>query len=113
MTAPARLKSFIGGSWHDSQSDEWIVDVNPSNEKDVIGHVPHGTDDDVRAAVTAASRALPAWRALPGPARAELLYKWGAAIAERQEELAQLVTREVGKPIGEARGEAGRCSTLR
>jgi len=112
VTAPARLKSFIGGAWHESQSDEWIADVNPSNEKDVIAHVPHGTDDDVRAAVAAASRALPAWRSLTGPARADLLYKFGAAIADRQEELAQLVTREVGKPIGEARGEAGRCVSI-
>jgi len=112
VTAPARLKSFIGGSWHESQSDEWIADVNPSDAKDVIAQVPHGTDDDVRAAVDAASKALPAWRALPGPSRAELLYKWSAAIAERQEQLAQLVTREVGKPIGEARGEAGRCVAI-
>ena len=70
-------------------------------------HVPKGTVDDVAAAVAAASAAYPAWRATPGPARAELLYKWAAAIAARQEELAQVVTREVGKPIGEARGEVG------
>jgi acyl-CoA reductase-like NAD-dependent aldehyde dehydrogenase len=112
VTAPTRLKSFIGGGWHESQSDQWIVDVNPSNAKDVIAHIPNGTDDDARAAVAAASKALPAWRSMTGPARAELLYKWGQAIADRQEELAQLVTREVGKPIGEARGEAGRCVAI-
>lgn len=112
MTAPARLKSFIGGTWHESQSDEWIADVNPSNANDVLAHVPHGTDDDARAAVAAASRALPVWRSMTGPARADLLYRWGQAIADRQEELAQLVTREVGKPIGEARGEAGRCVAI-
>ncbi len=40
------------------------------------------------------------------------LYRWGAAIAERQEVMAQAVTREVGKPIGEARGEVSRCVAI-
>ena len=109
MTAPARLQQFVGGDWRTSGSESWIPDVNPSNCDDVLAHVPTGTADDVAAAVYAAQAAYPAWRATSGPARAELLYKWAAAIAARHEELAQLLTREVGKPIGEARGEVGRC----
>ena len=109
MSAPVRLKNFVDGDWRTSDSDTWIADVNPSDSDDVLAHVPKGTVDDVAAAVAAASVAYPAWRATPGPGRAELLYKWAAAIAARHEELAQLVTREVGKPIGEARGEVGRC----
>ncbi len=109
MTAPTRLRHFVGGDWRASESDSWIADVNPSDASDVVAQVPRGTDDDVRAAVSAAERALPGWRAMSGPARAELLYKWAAAIGERQEEIGQLVAREVGKPIGEARGEVGRC----
>ena len=109
MSAPVRLKNFVDGDWRTSDSDSWIADVNPSDSDDVLAHVPKGTVDDVAAAVAAASAAYPAWRATTGPARAELLHKWAAAIAARHEELAQLVTREVGKPIGEARGEVGRC----
>jgi aldehyde dehydrogenase (NAD+) len=112
VTAPTNLRSFIGGDWKTSASDAWISDVNPSNTTDVLGRVPGGTVDDARAAVSAASTAFPAWRALTGPARAEFLYKWAGAIAARQEELAQLVTREVGKPIGEARGEVARCTMI-
>ncbi|HVX41260.1 MAG TPA: aldehyde dehydrogenase family protein [Gemmatimonadaceae bacterium] len=109
MTAPTRLRHFVGGEWRTSESDAWIAEVNPSDATDVVAQVPRGTDDDARAAVSAAERALPAWRGLSGPARAELLYKWAAAIGDRQEEIAQLVAREVGKPIGESRGEVGRC----
>jgi len=112
LTAPAHLRSFIGGDWRVSASDAWIADVNPSDAGDIIGHVPSGTADDARLAVSSASTAFPAWRALAGPARAELLYKWAAAIAARHEELAQLVTREVGKPIGESRGEVARCTMI-
>ncbi len=110
MTVAApRLRQFIGGEWISSRGDRWIADVNPSDHADVVAQVPEGVADDVTAAVGAASAALDGWRALAGPARAEHLYKWSAAIAERQEVLAQLMTREVGKPIGEARGEVGRC----
>jgi acyl-CoA reductase-like NAD-dependent aldehyde dehydrogenase len=112
VTAPTHLRSFIGGDWRESSSGSWIADINPSNVDDVIGHVPAGTVDDVRAAVSSASTAYPAWRALSGPTRAEYLYKWAAAIAARGEELSQLVTREVGKPIGEARGEVARCGMI-
>jgi alpha-ketoglutaric semialdehyde dehydrogenase len=112
VTAPTHLRSFIGGDWRESSSGSWIADVNPSNADDVIGHVPAGTVDDARAAVSSASTAFPTWRALSGPTRAEYLYKWAAAIGARHEELAQLVTREVGKPIGEARGEVARCGMI-
>ena len=112
MTAPTRLRNYIGGAWHLSGSDEWMRDVNPSNADDVLAEVPHGTLDDVNLAVAAASAALPSWSRSTGPARAEGLYKWAAAIGDRQEELAQLLAREVGKPIGESRGEVARCVTI-
>lgn len=109
MTEAPRLHHFIDGVWRRSESDRWVSDVNPSDAADVVAQVPAGTAADVEAAVRAAERALPGWRSLTGGARAEQLYRWAAAIAERYEELAQLMSREVGKPIGEARGEMGRC----
>jgi len=112
VTSPTRLRNFIAGEWRSSESDAWIADLNPSNAEDVVGQVPAGTADDARAAVSSATTAYPAWRALPGPGRAEFLYKWAAAIGARQEELAQMLTREVGKPIGEARGEVARCGMI-
>ena len=112
MTTATRLRHFIGGEWQSSESNTWIADVNPSDARDVLGEVPAGTVADVRRSVAAASEGLSGWRALSGPARADALYRWGDAIAARAEDLAQLVTREVGKPIGESRGEVARCVTI-
>jgi aldehyde dehydrogenase (NAD+) len=110
--SPPRLRSFVAGQWSASAADEWIDDVNPSNARDIVAKVPVGHADDVKAAVTAAVSALEGWRRLSGPARADHLHRWGQAIAERTEELAQALSREVGKPIGEARGEVGRCVVI-
>jgi aldehyde dehydrogenase (NAD+) len=112
MPTIPRLRNFIGGNWLSSQAARWSPDINPSDQQDIITEVPEGTADDVKAAVEAAASAAPAWRALTGPARAEWLYKWSGAIAERSEELAQAMAREVGKPITEARGEVARGSAI-
>lgn len=110
--ATPRLRHFIGNEWHTSQSDSCIDDLNPSDNRDVIALIPTGTMADVNSATAAAAAALPAWRALAGPARAEHLHRWAAAIAARGEELAQTMAREVGKPITESRGEVGRCVVI-
>lgn len=107
-----RLQHFVGNSWRSSGGDSWIDDVNPSDVRDVIALIPAGSPDDARAAAATAAAALPVWRSLTGPARAEYLYRWASAIGERAEELAQVMAREVGKPIGEARGEVGRCVVI-
>jgi acyl-CoA reductase-like NAD-dependent aldehyde dehydrogenase len=110
MTKP--LSHFIAGASVGSTGTDLLLDLNPSNEHDVVAEVPVGTAADAAAAVAAASAALPAWRSLTGPARAEFLHKWAAAIQARSEEIAQTMAREVGKPIGEARGEVGRCIVI-
>jgi alpha-ketoglutaric semialdehyde dehydrogenase len=107
-----QLQNFVSGGFQKVESDSWIDDLNPSDSSDVIARVPHGSADDARAAVAAAAAALPAWRSLTGPARAEHLHRWAGAIAARSEELAQAMAREVGKPIGESRGEVGRCVVI-
>jgi aldehyde dehydrogenase (NAD+) len=111
-TDAPRLRAFVGGAWTDSASDAWIDDRNPSDASDVVAYVPVGSADDANRAADAAANAFERWASLTGPARADHLDRWGAAIADRQEELAQAVAREVGKPIGEARGEVARCVTI-
>src|SRR5688572_18059755 len=109
---PPRLRRFVGGTWLESESEGWITDINPSDTSDVVAYVPEGTAADAQHAARAAAEAFEPWQALTGPARAEHLYRWSTAIAERQEALAQALAREVGKPIGEARGEVGRCVAI-
>jgi acyl-CoA reductase-like NAD-dependent aldehyde dehydrogenase len=113
MSDPSpRLTSFIGGQPFTSRGDRYLPDRNPSDPDDVIAAAPAGDAEDAAAAAAAAAAALPAWRAATGPARAEHLHRWAAAIAARQEEIAQAMAREVGKPIAEARGEAARCVVI-
>jgi acyl-CoA reductase-like NAD-dependent aldehyde dehydrogenase len=113
MSAPSdRLSSFIGGAFTPSRGDVYTADLNPSDPGDVIAEAPAGSAEDAGLAVAAAAAAAPAWRAAAGPARAEHLHRWAAAVGARQEELAQAMAREVGKPIAEARGEAARCVAI-
>ncbi len=109
---PPILKNYIAGAFREGKSQTSSEDINPSDASEVIALVPEGSIDDVNTAVEAAEEALPKWRALSGPTRAEHLYRWAGAIAARHEHLAQAVAREVGKPITEARGEVARCITL-
>ena len=109
---PDTLQSWIGGAYRASAADRFIDDINPSDSDDVVARVPSGAPADVAAAVEAAAAAQPAWRRLPGPSRAEHLYRWAQAIEARRQELARSVSREVGKPIGEANGEVARCIVI-
>jgi alpha-ketoglutaric semialdehyde dehydrogenase len=112
MASVPRLRHFVGGNWRESAGGEYVPDRNPSDAKDIVGLVPSGDSRDVEAAVRGAADSLPGWKGATGPARAEHLYRWSAAIAERNEELAQAMAREVGKPITEARGEVARCVAI-
>lgn len=86
--------------------------LNPSEPSQVIAQVSLGTSVEVGMAVDAAASAFGPWRSLAGPAKSERFYAWAAAIQERAEELAVAIAAEVGKPIGEARGEVGRCVAI-
>lgn len=79
--------------------------INPSDTADVIADYALSSIDDVDGAVAAANRAAPAWAAETPIARGEILRKAAALLRERAEAIAQQASREVGKPIEEARGE--------
>ena len=80
------------------------VVVNPATEKP-IAEVPEATVDDLDRAVKAARAAFAGWRSVAPPDRARLLRRLAAAVEEHGEELARLETQNVGKPIGDSRGE--------
>jgi acyl-CoA reductase-like NAD-dependent aldehyde dehydrogenase len=80
--------------------------VEPATEK-VLAELPRAGMEETDAAVARAKAALFGWRALAPGDRAELLRKIADAIAARAEDLALLEARNVGKPIGDARGEVG------
>jgi len=63
--------------------------------------------DDARAAIDAARRAWPAWRAKPAKERAAILMKWYHLLQQHADDLARIMTAEQGKPLAEAKGEVG------
>ncbi|MEM9488558.1 MAG: aldehyde dehydrogenase family protein [Myxococcota bacterium] len=87
-----------------------LKSFNPATGQ-LVGEVPITPVGDVAEAVARARATQPAWQALGMEGRAALLAKLGAAIIERQEDLGELVTREMGKPLREAIGEVKSCGS--
>lgn len=98
-------KNFIGGRWVESKSGQTFENRNPADTNDLIGNFQLSTEQDVDAAVAAAKVAYPAWRDTPAPARAEIMYRVAHIMREQKEEIAQLMTREMGKVLAETRGD--------
>ncbi|HET9521328.1 MAG TPA: aldehyde dehydrogenase family protein [Candidatus Limnocylindrales bacterium] len=96
---------FIAGEWCDGVTGDTFESHNPADTRDVIGLFQAGTPADVAMAIKAAETALPRWQRMPAPKRGEILYRFGALMAEHKERLAQAMTREMGKVIAEARGD--------
>lgn len=95
---------YIDGHWTGANSNEEFDVINPATGK-VLASVPNMGADETRAAIEAANRALPAWRAKTARQRETILLNWARLIRENHEELAQLLTKEQGKPLPEAMGE--------
>ena len=99
------FKNYIGGQWQESGGRETFDNINPADTTDRIGSFQKSNAKDVAAAVAAAKAAFPAWRRTPPPKRAEILFRAGQLLAERKDTLAGDMTREMGKPIEETRGD--------
>src|SRR3954447_10574669 len=107
--ATRTLENFIAGRWVSPSSDRTVPDVNPADPDDVVAHIPLSTADDAREAIAAAAEAFPAWKRTSPVKRGQILVKASRLLEDRQEEVAQLITREQGKTIAEARGEVPRA----
>src|SRR5437868_3951355 len=97
-------KDIVGGEWVDSASGETMEVVNPATGE-TIAEVPRGTKDDADRAVEAAKKALPEWLETTPAERAEVLLKLADLLDEHAEELAELESQNVGKPLPAARDE--------
>jgi aldehyde dehydrogenase (NAD+) len=98
-------KLYIDGKWVNSESGETFPSLNPANPKDVVGKFQLGNEDDVNKAVNAAEKALEKWSETPAPKRGQIIFRAAQMLRERKEELARLLTREMGKVIAEAKGD--------
>ena len=100
-----KVGNLIGGEWVAARSGREFESINPAHREEVVGTFPRSGAEDVEAAVQAARRAYPSWRATPPPLRGEIVLRAAALLKERKEDLARLMTREMGKVLKEARGD--------
>jgi succinate-semialdehyde dehydrogenase/glutarate-semialdehyde dehydrogenase len=99
-----RQQCYIDGAWADADGGATIDVTNPATDE-IIGTVPRMGAGETRRAIEAANAAFPAWRSLTAKARAVTLRKFFDLMMANQEDLAQLMTAEQGKPLAESRGE--------
>ncbi|MCX5764324.1 MAG: aldehyde dehydrogenase family protein [Gemmatimonadetes bacterium] len=99
------FQNFIGGQWVAPTSGAHFENRNPADTRDLIGQFPLSDAADVAAAVASAKRGFEQWRRTPAPARGDVLRRVGEIMVARKEELADLMTREMGKPLAETRGD--------
>jgi alpha-ketoglutaric semialdehyde dehydrogenase len=98
------FKNFIGGDWVDAASGDTFESLSPATGEQ-IGVFPKSDAADVDRAVEAAKAACEEWRLVPAPRRGEILFRFGQLLIDHKEDLAQLMTREMGKVLPEARGD--------
>jgi len=101
----ATHENLIDGRWVPSASGRTFENRNPANTDDLIGLFQQSNEADVKAAIAAAARAYEHWRLVPAPLRAEILFKAAQIIADRKEDFARDMTREMGKVLSETRGD--------
>jgi alpha-ketoglutaric semialdehyde dehydrogenase len=98
------FQNYIGGEWVDAASGETFESTSPANGE-AIGTFPRSSAEDVARAVAAAKAAYEDWRLVPAPRRGEILFRFAQLLTEQEEDLSQLMAREMGKVLPEARGD--------
>jgi len=99
-----RTQAYVGGQWIDADSGATQAVTNPATGETIAEIAKCGTAE-TRRAIEAANEAQLSWRKKPANERAAILRKWFELMMGAQEDLAQILTAEQGKPLAEARGE--------
>jgi len=97
-------KNLIGGEWVGAESGQTFKSISPADTSDIVGEFPASDERDVNRAVEAADRAFKEWGRVPAPRRGEILFKVAREFERQKEDLAKLMTREMGKILNETRG---------
>jgi alpha-ketoglutaric semialdehyde dehydrogenase len=98
-------QNFIGGEWRNSRSGETFASTNPAHTSEVIGYYQKSTAADLEDAIDAAVKAQPGWAATPAPERGEIILRAALLLEQYKQELATLMTREMGKILRETLGD--------
>ena len=111
MASYPEIGLFIGGKWITPPGAKRFTTSNPANGA-IVGSFVSGTPKDAEAAVSAAHAAFPQWKATPPPARGDILLRVSQILKERKEQIARVVTQEMGKVIAEGRGDVQELSLI-
>jgi aldehyde dehydrogenase (NAD+) len=98
-------QNFVAGRWRPSAGGGLFENRNPADRDEVLGLFQESTPDDVEEAIAAASQAFEAWRLVPAPRRAEILFRAAQILVEKKEAYAGDMTREMGKVLEETGGD--------
>ena len=99
------FKNFIAGQWVAPQAGHYTVNRNPADTSDIIGRFPDSRVADVAQAIRSAREGFALWSRTPAPLRGEVLRRVGDLMTARKEEIANAMTREMGKVLAETRGD--------
>jgi succinate-semialdehyde dehydrogenase/glutarate-semialdehyde dehydrogenase len=103
-------KIYINGEW--KQADEGTIDVvNPANGE-VVGETANAGEAETKEAINAAHEAFDSWSKTTAYERADILRKIHGLMMDRQDELGELLTKEMGKPLAEAKGEVAYAASF-
>lgn len=102
------FKNYLGNEWLDSDSEGTIGSYSPANKKEVVGYVQDSTRRDLDLAFQAAHDAKKEWRRLGQAARGQFLFIIANILEENLEDIAETMTKEMGKTLPEAKGETAR-----
>lgn len=108
MTVQTEVKTygnFIGGEWVPASSNLVEKSYSPAHRNEIVGYVQSSSASDVDKAVSAAQNASAPWRNLSGAQRGDFLFKTADIMEKRLDEIAETLTREMGKTFPEAKGE--------
>lgn len=99
-----RNQLYIDGAWVDADNGATMPVLNPATRKEIVA-IPNAGAAETKRAIEAADTAFSSWRQVVAKERSAVLKRWFQLIMENQEDLAQLMTAEQGKPLAESRGE--------
>ncbi len=99
------FSNFVAGEWVAAATGDTFENRSPADAREVIGTFPRSRAEDLGRAIESARRGFEQWRRTPAPARGDVLRHVGDLMTERKEEIARLMTREMGKVLQETRGD--------
>lgn len=103
------VKMFIAGEWRDARKGETLPIEDPATEEE-IGRLAKATTEDLDEALAAAERGFKLWRDVPAHERHKTMRKAADILRQRIDDIAWLMTREQGKPLGDSAGEIARAA---